>query len=307
MSSKNRSVQSIAETSIAATGMAIGVVAEEFPLEGVINGAPTPTRSECQALDNGIWVEVDGKGDCLRYWSAGLTNDTPSAVFYIHGDRIWAGKTCSYSDNNRTAQKENAISTAESIGMAYVKIGRPGLYGSSGAHSERRQMREMRLIEGAVREIIKRFGIKHYGFTGQSGGGSVVAYLFTQFPDAKCVTFTSSALSLEGLKKAGQTNGYDYGALGIYDPIKHLPEISPVPDRRIFVIGDEQDEYALFSNQIEYYEAAKAAGHDVILIPAEGDGHHKLDATGQHVTAWCLKDLSTEQIKKKIADKEVKY
>src|SRR5882762_10236197 len=74
MSSINRRVRSIAGTPIATTEVAIsGVVVEEFPLESVANGVSAPTQSECQALDNGIWVEVDGKGDCVRYWSSGLT------------------------------------------------------------------------------------------------------------------------------------------------------------------------------------------------------------------------------------------
>lgn len=291
-----------------AAGLTTNALAEEFSVESIMAGVTAPTQRECEALDNGLWIVVDGKGDCMRYWSSGLSENTPSAVFYMHGDRIWAGKNTSYADNTSAAQKEYAAATAAAIRTAFVKIGRPGLYGSSGAHAERRQMREMQLIKGAVDEIIDRHAIKRFGITGQSGGGSVAAYLLTQFATAECVALTSSALSLDALKKAGQgSDGYAYVTEGIYDPIAHLSEISVDPRRRIFVIGDELDEYALFPNQLEFYEAAKAAGHDITLIKSEGDYHHNLDVTGQHTVAWCLNGTSALEIEQKIAAKEVVY
>ncbi|WP_128932037.1 alpha/beta hydrolase family protein [Bradyrhizobium zhanjiangense] len=283
-----------------------GKSVEEFPIESVLNGVPCPTKSECQALGNSVWVEVEGQGDCLRYWSSGLTKQTPSAVFYIHGDRLWLGKPTRYDDNNAAAQQEYATKAAASLGMAFVTIARPGLYGSSGAHSASRQMREMKLVAGAVRQIIKRYNIKRYGFAGQSGGGSVASYLLTKFPDTKCVAFSAACLSLGGLRRAGQiAGGYDYGAPGIYDPIAHLSEVKVDPDRRLFVIGDEKDKGALFLNLVEYYEAAKSAGHDVTLIRSEGLGNHILDATGQHAVSWCLQGVPTSEIEMRIANKEV--
>lgn len=279
---------------------------QEFSVESVANGVPAPTKTQCQALANSVWVEVDGKGDCLRYWSSGMTKDTPCAVFYIHGDRLWLGKTTSYDDNNAAVQQEYAVKAAASLGMGFVKIARPGLYGSSGAHSASRQMREMNLVAGAIREIITRYNVHRYGFTGQSGGGSVAAYLLTQFPDVQCVAFTAACLSLEGLKRAGQKEGgYDYGAPGIYDPIAHLPELKLNARRRLFVIGDENDKSALFPNLVEYYQAAKSAGHKVTLIRSTGSNNHVLDATGQHAVAWCLHGVSTSEIMRRIANREV--
>lgn len=284
----------------------IGRGVEEFSIASVANGVPAPTRIQCEALDNSVWIEVDGKGDCLRYWSSGMTKDTPCAVFYLHGDRLWLGKATSYDDNNEAAQQEYAAGAAASLGMAFVKIARPGLYGSSGSHSASRQMREMKLVAGAVGEIIRRYNVKRYGFTGQSGGGSVAAYLLTQFPDVECVALTAACLSLEGLKRAGQREGgYDYGAPGIYDPIIHLPEVKLDARRRLFVIGDENDPAALFPNLVEYYEAAKAAGHKATLLRTKALRNHVLDTTGQHVVAWCLNGVSTADIRRRIANREV--
>lgn len=284
----------------------IGSGVEEFPVEGVANGVPPPTKNRCLALDNSVWVEVDGRGDCLRYWSSGLTKETPCVVFYIHGDRLWLGKTTSYDDNNAAIQQEYAAKAAASLGMAFVKIARPGLYGSSGSHSASRQMREMKLVTGAVDEIIRRYNIKRYGFTGQSGGGSVAAYLLTQFPEVECVAFTAACLSLEGLKRAGQREGgYDYGVPGIYDPIAHIAKVKLNARRRLFVIGDEDDAAALFPNLVEYYQAGKAAGHKVTFIRSKGLRNHVLDATGQHTVAWRLQGVSVSEIKRRIANREV--
>ena len=281
---------------------------EEFPVETVVNGVAAPTREQCNACDNSLWVEVDGQGECIRYWSWGLSDKTTNAVFYIHGDRIWDGQTVGYADNTASAQQDYAMQTAQSINMPFITIARPGLYGSSGAHTQRRQLREMQLIAGAIEAIIKRYGIKRFGITGQSGGGSVAAYLFSRFADVACVAFTSSCLSLEALRQGGQVEGgYDYGAPGIYDPLTHLPQIPVRPGRQLFVIGDEQDAYALFGNQLAYYNAAKAAGHTIHLIRSEGRYNHSLDVTGQHAVAWYLHGIPVAVIEEKIAAKEVVF
>ncbi|WP_321897296.1 alpha/beta hydrolase family protein [Burkholderia cepacia] len=283
-----------------------GLDDEDFPRETVMCGVPAPTEAQCRALGNSVWVEIDGKGDCLRYWSSGLTEDTGIAVFYFHGDRIWFGEVAAYDDNTAVAQLEYANQAAATLGMAFVKVARPGLYGSSGSHSASRQMREMKLVEGAVREILKRHKVKRFGFAGQSGGGSIAAYLMTRFPEAECVAFTAACLSLNALRKAGQkVGGYDYGHPAIYDPIAHLHELKPTASRQIFVIGDEKDKAALFPNLLDFYEAAKAAGHNIVLIRAEGLRNHVLDATGQHAVAWCLQGATASEVASRIAAKGV--
>lgn len=279
--------------------MAVDVV---FPVEMVASGVPAPTRAACEDCGNSVWVEVDGRGECIRYWASGLTDKTPAAVVYVHGDRIWSGNTVAFHDNTAFAQQAYADQAASAVGMPFITIARPGLYGSSGDHRQRRQLREMQLVAGALDIIIRRHGIARFGITGQSGGGSVAAYLLGQFPDVACVAFTSACLSLQALKQAGQgQEGYDYGAPGIYDPLTHLPELAVQPGQQLFVIGDEQDESALFANQLAYYEAARQAGHAVALLRSTGRGHHGLDATGQHAVAWYLQGATVADIAARIA------
>ncbi|MGX9148282.1 alpha/beta hydrolase family protein [Mesorhizobium sp. 128a] len=279
---------------------------EIFSVDGVAQGVPACTEAECLAYGNSLWVEVDGTGDCIRHWSSGLSDQTPVAVFYIHGDRLWFGDPVGYEDNSVARQQAYANAAASSLGMPFIKIARPGLYGSSGKHSSARQMRELELIAGAIRQLIARHNIKRYGFAGQSGGGSVASYLLTQFPDVECVAFSAACLSLDGLRRGSpERSGYD-GAGDIYDPVAHLSKVPMNPNRRLFVIGDEKDKSALFLNLEDYYHTAKSLGHNVTLFRTEGLGnHHVLDATGQHALAWALRGLSTEQIQKKIANKEI--
>ncbi|WP_128957372.1 alpha/beta hydrolase family protein [Bradyrhizobium zhanjiangense] len=155
-------------------------------------------------------------------------------------------------------------------------------------------MRELQLVAAAAREIIKRYNIRRYGFAGQSGGGSVVAYLIPQFPDAECFAFTAACLSLQ------KASGYDYGAHGIYDPIAHISEVEPRSHRRLFIIGDERDKWAPFSNLVEFYEAAQQGGHDVTLVRCEALRNHVLDATGQDTVAWVLQGISSSEIARRI-------
>lgn len=288
-------------------GLMSAAVAQEFPDP---SGGVKMTPEQCSLAQNSMWIDVDGQADCIRYYASGLKDKNAKAIFYTHGDVMW-GKQQSVVPAYKTAtagkRQELVDKAAADAGMPVVMIARPGLYGSSGEHGKRRQMRELKLVEAALREIRTRHSIAEFAITGQSGGGSVAAYLAAQMPEAKCVVFTSSALSLTGLKNAGQTDGYVYNNEAIYDPSLHIDAMGKSEGRRIFIIGDPQDEYALIGNQIDYFEKAKAKGLNVLRIEAEGDGHHSLDRTGWNVAGWCMGGASDDDIVKKIKAGAVRY
>lgn len=268
------------------------------------------SQAQCSAMKESIWVTVSERGDCIRYYTAGLSSSNPRAIFYIHGDAMWSkdqSVVSSYKGATSASAQAKVDGAFTDTGIPVVMIGRPGLYGSSGEHSKRRQPRELALVEAALNQIRSKHNIGDIAITGQSGGGSVAAYLAAKLPEAKCVVFTSSALSVETLKAVGQTDGYIYGDGPIYDPAKHLDEMALAPRRRTFVIGDPKDEYARIENQRDYFDRAKKAGLDIIRMEAEGEGHHSLDRTGWTVAGWCMKGMSAEEIERRVSAHEVTF
>jgi poly(3-hydroxybutyrate) depolymerase len=58
-------------------------------------------------------------------------------------------------------------------------MSRPGTYGSSGDHSQRRRPAEAKIISAAIDALKKKYQIQELVITGQSGGGHVTASLIT--------------------------------------------------------------------------------------------------------------------------------
>ena len=153
-------------------------------------------ETSCKSNPNNVWAVVDNKGDCIRYYAAGFSNGpNKSAIIYIHGDRLWGEKPIGYDDNDSDKQQQNVEEIHKALGLPFVMIARPGTYGSSGSHAHRREMREVELVDAAIKVIRDRYKIEQTALTGQSGGGTVAAYVLTKQPDLNCVVLTSSALS----------------------------------------------------------------------------------------------------------------
>src|SRR5262249_59770172 len=63
---------------------------------------------------------------------------------------------------------------AQKSGMDVVFVARPGVFGSSGNHGERRSPQEFLVLNRAVDLIKERHGYEQLVLAGQSGGSSVV-------------------------------------------------------------------------------------------------------------------------------------
>lgn len=62
--------------------------ADTFAPSGVLSGSVT-TEAHCAATpDSAVWVLVEGRGECVRYFAAGLEKANRIAHFWFHGDRM---------------------------------------------------------------------------------------------------------------------------------------------------------------------------------------------------------------------------
>lgn len=283
--------------------------ADTMTAAGVLSGS-IMTEAHCASWpDNAVWVVVDGRGECLRYFHHGLGETTPVAHVWFHGDRIWqdldwqAWIPGGYEDPDIVAKLEGfAEREATTYGAPYIRLSRPGVYGSSGFHKLRRRPREARIVNAALDTLKLRYGIGRFALSGQSGGGHVVASLLTMRDDIVCAVATSGVLSV---RMRAEHHGWPTDITGYsdyFDPVDHVGAIKPDRERRIFVVGDPRDVNTPFDTQAAYAAAAKAAGHDVALLTAEASGkaHHALALKGFRVVQWCLEGVPPDEIQSRL-------
>jgi len=266
----------------------------------------------CHFAETSVWVVVSGKGECVRYFHAGLKDINPMVHVWFHGDRLehyWprgvpgSGRithteVISYADNSPDNLQQSANREYEKFNIPYIRFSRPGVYGSSGDHNQRRRPREIEIINAAFETIKKKYKIESFILSGQSGGGHIVASLLASRNDISCAVITSGSVAVG---KRIKIKGWRTDATGYedyYDPIEHVNEIASNDKRPIFIVGDPRDENVPFTTQEAYYEELKKFGHQAWLIRASGQGkqHHSLSPVGFRIVKWWFDGISAEEI-----------
>lgn len=279
----------------------------------VMDKAACDAAHEAWAEGGTVWVDLDPDwdptdGTCLRYVHAGLAETNPMVSLYFHGDTMWqyldgrSGWFRSYEKVSREMLEGFARRENETYGLPYIRLSRPGTYGSSGFHKERRRAREAEIVNAALDILKERYRIGRLALIGQSGGGHVVASLLTRRADIDCAVITSGVVSVA---QRARHHGWDRDITGyrdFYDPIEHVAEIRPDPARHIYVVGDTRDRNTPFFTQEAYANAVAAAGHDVSLIRTQGAGKsfHSLAPTGFKVAQWCVAGVPATEIQSRL-------
>lgn len=282
--------------------------ADTFTAAGVLSGSQID-RTDCPDGASRVWVEVDGRGECLRYFSAGLDEANPIVHVWFHGDRMaqseqgeaWVSKSYEQHANRETLQgfADRALTD---YGLPYIRFSRPGVYGSSGEHKSRRRPRESAIINAALDKLKDRYQIDRFALTGQSGGGHVVAALLPKRSDIDCAVMTSGVLSVRERARAHGWKTDITGYWDYWDPVDHIDFIAKDPKRRIFIVGDPLDTNTPLETQLSYRDAVSGAGHSISFLRAKGKGrsHHSLDLTGFQVAKWCLDGLSAPKMQSRL-------
>ncbi len=262
------------------------------------------TRAECEQAPGTVWVESPAWGsECLRYWKAGFpAGPAGRTVVFFHGD-VWLDQGVSPAYLKLTPDKvqQDADEWSSRLGMPYLFVGRPGTFGSSGDHGQRRRQGESELVSLALDRIKARHGITEWVVAGQSGGGHVTAALLAKRDDIVCAVPTSSVSSprarwlLRGWKK--DSTGYDDS----YEPLEVLVKEGRHPKLRVFVVGSPSDANTPWSSQQLLTGRAKAVGIPVMELTGEGTdpARHGMSRSARLVAGWCAKDLTDDEIRRK--------
>jgi hypothetical protein len=297
------------------------LVLAKDPLQDTLNpkyvktGA-TVSEQECSAIEEAVWVMVDGRGDCIRYYAGGLKKGKNPRVFvWFHGDRVQRQhakgdffktteqQVIGYTDNRPQVLQAMMAEWVSEFAQPAMFIGRPGVYGSSGDHTQKRQPRELALMDKTLDALKTRYRIEGFIAAGQSGGGHVTASLLAYRTDIECAVLTSAPVAVRARNEIKKWPGDATGMTTFYDPIEHVHEIKGHAHLRIFVVGDPRDKAVPFRTQQLYFEALKANKLDAHLVTANGSGQqfHGLAPLGMRIAGWCASGAASNEILGRVA------
>ncbi|MBS0241690.1 MAG: prolyl oligopeptidase family serine peptidase [Proteobacteria bacterium] len=278
--------------------------------EGTLGGADAlaGVKEACEADPDRVWVSVEERGDCIKFYPTGGLGKSRQAVLYFEGDipasyRHQLEKLTSYLDNLRRVLGV----LAQSYRVPYVLVARPGTFGSTGDHGERRKEREYRVMLAAVEALKARFRLDAVSLAGQSGGATIVGALLTLGLDGvKCAVPASGGFDLNRMLDfhahrlgiTGRHREFPASLADSFNVMDHVRDVKPDARRRVFIVGDSGDQITPFDQQKRFAEALRTAGHSSRVIAATGSGseHHGLAATALKVAGLCTAGASDAAI-----------
>jgi dienelactone hydrolase len=257
-----------------------------FSAEDVIRGVTT-TRDRCEQPGR-IWVEHEGESECLRFYGASAGSPGRTPLLFLEGDVLRQAQpgtepptwevVRSYRRLSPALMQAEAERYASAAARPFVNLARPGTYGSSGRHLERRREREVALVNQAVDRLKQRFGWTRINLAGLSGGGHLVAALMARRDDVGCAVIASGNVAVrERLRERGRTTDMT-GYADSVDPLDLVSDVARHPPRTVIVLTDPADRLVSAASQGVYVAALRAAGVEVDqrFVQARDPDHHLL-------------------------------
>jgi len=260
-------------------------------------------EARCRALHPAIWLSVEGRRFCVRYWLSTGGGPGDEAIVFMHGDvggrqggRYYVAGGAAHVTAER--QRQRAERRSRMLGATYIAVGRPGAYGSSGHHlRQRRTLLEVNVMTAALDAIKARHGIGRFHLVGQSGGGHTVASLLALRTDLGCAVMTSGILSV---RSHARDLGWPITAkiAASHDPIEIVGDIRNRPGLRMVVISDPDDRQVPYRSQREFVERVRTRGLHVLHVMASGGGgaSHELAAVGLRLAADCARGADDDTL-----------
>lgn len=274
---------------------------ENFSAEALVRGVAA-TAEQCAAVKDAVWARTaTGEAECLRYWSAGLPagRPAPRVLVYFTSDQLAFDQAeAGYAGRSPKTVQGLVDGMGSRTGVPFILLARPGTFGSSGEHKQRRRELEPRLVSAALDEIRQRHGVSEFALVGLSGGGHIVASLLGWRSDIVCAVPASSVsspkLRWERMGRSSDLTGFTDS----YEPVPQLRREVFHPKLRVFVLGDPKDSNVPWPTQTPLADRLKELGASVELVHAEGSDpqRHATGGSAQRIGAMCLQDKPTQDI-----------
>lgn len=294
---------------------------EPFDIYEALNGSFS-SAEQCAKVPNGLWIEVDGRGDCIRYYASGLDGGggNPKVLVYFGGDAMlrtskgvrFIGET--YERQSPAGIQSDMAQWSRQGGVPAIHIARPGLYGSSGDHNMRRLPREIALMNAALDAVKKRYEISDFILAGQSGGGHIVASLLTRRKDISAAVIASGLVSVKQVvsywdQRRKVPDWMIYDTRDFVDPIDGIDLIDKDRPPQIYVISDPEDRVVPFVSQLRYVRRLRAAGFDPrhVYAHATDKNRHGLALYARLAAALIARDEQPKEIFRALDDLDLEH
>ncbi|MFM0045519.1 MULTISPECIES: hypothetical protein [Paraburkholderia] len=253
----------------------------EFSADAMLHGVSPPYVRD--NIPGHVWVEAAGRAECLRFY--GAATGVPPVIF-LEGDIFrrrddgephWTVGE-GYDEIAPWQMQAEAEQYAIAIGRTFVNLARPGTYGSSGNHHERRREREVALVDCALDRLKNAFGWQSINLAGLSGGGHLVAALMARRGDIDCAVIASGNVAV---RMRNQERGMHVDVTGysdFVDPIDLVLDVARHPPNKVIMLTDPRDQIVSAVVQTAYVRALHYAGVAVEhrFLPATDAQHHIL-------------------------------
>ncbi|MNK89032.1 Alpha/beta hydrolase family protein [compost metagenome] len=299
--------------------LTIPVSGEAFDVVEALNGAYSD-REHCTQVPGGLWVEVDGTGDCIRHYPHGFSvGENARALVYFSGDVMlrtakgvrYIGR--SYLDRSPASIDLEMAEWSQEATVPAIFLARPGTYGSSGDHNQRRHLREIELMNRALDMLKHKYGISSFIMMGHSAGGQIAAALLNKRQDVEAAVLTSPLVSVKQVAAYWENRReipgrFLYDADAFYDPVDEIGEIAKNPLPQIYVVSDPEDRSVPFFSQLYYVRRLRAAGFQPrhIYAHAPGPARHLLAMHGKRAAALLARGQSVSQIRKALLELDLR-
>lgn len=292
---------------------------ENFSISDVLHGTfCTPEHAD--NIPFSLWVETQHASECIRYYPAGLSSsENPKVMVFIPGDlllRTNKGErlvTSGYKSNSPKKVLNMMQQWADDANTPAIYIGRPGTFGSSGNHEERRQTTEIELMNQSLNLLKEKHQIKEFILVGQSGGGQITAAMLNFRKDITAAVITAGLLPVHLLtrrwRKIRRAPGVKkYPLEMLYDPTTAIADIPKDPQPTLVIISDPRDQAVPFYSQVIYINKLKQEGLTVHHIYAHAPlpKRHALGEHGKKAAALIAKGANIKDIRIAMVSEDMK-
>jgi hypothetical protein len=260
------------------------------------------TETDCIGVMGGLWIERAGTFQCIAYVGPiPAQSGNGKAVIFFGGDIPVDQKAEQTTPAYRKELERMSRDLTEAYQVSVIRIGRIGTMGSTGYHDLGGSRIDAEVMDQAVDQIKRMYGLRQLALAGQSGGSRLVAQLLALGrSDVVCTAMASGAYDVPKTRggRRGLTSIFGETGASYMVPMRHVETINRSSSRRDFVIGDPLDKIALFDEQRAWADKLRDLGHKAMLIEAKArdDKNHGLSIAAIRAAATCAKGLDDREV-----------
>ena len=274
--------------------------ADIVPLADMLRGIHM-TPAQCAAIPSTLWLTVNGRQFCIRYYLSTAGGEGLRPVVFLQGDKLGRLNTrsgvFSPRPNDKDIDTDNFERFAERLSKATkataIYLARVGLDGSSGHHSIRHSVLELNVTNAALDALKQRHRFDGFHLIGQSGGSLLSGGMLALRNDIGCAVLGSGPLALLKPPRHSADPARDY-----FNVADAIPSIAQRRATRILLVTDPADKKVLERSQTGFVQRLRQAGGQAeqFIVQATDDNHHGVVAYAVTAATGCLRGESTQDI-----------